>query len=136
MRPTFEQTYMNMALELAKRSSCQRLQVGALLVSKDNLRVYGAAYNGSYPGNDSLCLSDKPGACGCTEHAEANLLLGFKNGFPSTECRLFVSTSPCSNCADLIIQYNIPEVFYKESYRNSAGLVALLKAGVKVEKLS
>ena len=112
---------------VAKRGSCIRNQVGAILV-KDN-RIIASGYNGAPSGSppcpDKLtCDPNKP--CTRAIHAEANLIaFCAKNGIATEGCTLYTSTSPCIKCAELIIQSGIQCVFYLEEYRDMAGLELL-----------
>jgi len=68
-------------------------------------------------------------------HAEANAIaFAAKKGIPVENCKLFVTLSPCMNCANLIIQSGIKEVFYSEEYRDTSGIEYLKENGIKVEQ--
>jgi len=126
-------SYMNIAEEVAKRSYAERIKVGAIIV-KDN-RIISDGYNGMPYGFDNICETE-----GVTNpevlHAETNALAKLcKSTFSSEGSTLYVTTSPCFDCAKLIIQCGIKEVFYKNEYRKLEGLDLLKKAGIKINKI-
>ncbi len=130
-RPSFEEIYMNFARQLAKRSTCIRLQVGAVVVSVDYSQVYGVGYNGNAKGFKNGCDSSEAGNCGCL-HAEDNALLKTHGG-PEVPKILFVTHSPCLYCAKrLVNKGGIKKVYYGELYRSEAGLELLRQADIKV----
>jgi deoxycytidylate deaminase len=73
-RIPLEEVYMRMAEELAKRSTCARLQVGTVIATPDLTQVLGIGYNGNARGLANRCDSSIPGACGCL-HSEQNALI-------------------------------------------------------------
>src|SRR6266550_2535309 len=73
-RIPLEEVYMRMAEELAKRSTCARLQVGSVITSGDLTQVLGIGYNGNARGLPNRCDGTEPGRCGCI-HSEANALV-------------------------------------------------------------
>lgn len=130
-RPTFEEIYMKFAIDLAKRSTCARLNVGAVVVSDDYSRVYGIGYNGNAAGFQNSCDSDEPGNCGCL-HAEDNALLK-TNGGSEVPKIIFVTHQPCAYCAKRMINKGgVKKVYFNEPYRLKAGLEILERAGVEV----
>src|SRR5579859_4381065 len=64
-RIPLEEVYMRMAEELAKRSTCARLQVGSVITTPDLTQVVGIGYNGNARGLPNRCDTTQPGACGC-----------------------------------------------------------------------
>ena len=124
--PLFE-VYMRMAEELAKRSTCGRLQVGTVVTDFELERVVAAGYNGNARGFPNACDTDVPGACGCI-HSEMNALIKAPGDLRKKV--VFVTTSPCVICAKLIVQSNVAYVYYRNRYRNAAGLEILEKAGI------
>ena len=73
-RLEFTEIYMRFACDLARRSTCSRLQVGCVVVAEDFSRVFGIGYNGNARGFSNTCDRTEPGNCGCL-HAEDNALL-------------------------------------------------------------
>jgi dCMP deaminase len=128
-RIPLEEVYMRMAEELAKRSTCARLQVGSVITSEDMTQVLGIGYNGNARGLPNRCDSSEPGKCGCV-HGELNSLV--KAGAHVPNKVMFVTASPCVMCAKSIINCNVGKVFYREAYRDPAGLDTLRQGGVEV----
>ena len=129
----FDQRYLEMAEIWAKNSYCKRRQVGALLV-KDNM-IISDGYNGTPSGFENICEEN-----GVTKpyvlHAEANAISKVaKSGNSSLGATLYVTASPCIECAKLIIQSGIKRVVYKDEYRLTDGIDLLTRAGVEVEKI-
>ena len=124
--PLFE-VYMRMAEELAKRSTCGRLQVGTVVTDFELERVVAIGYNGNARGFPNACDTDVPGACGCI-HSEMNALIKAPGDLRKKV--VFVTASPCVMCAKLIVQSNVAYVYYRNRYRNAAGLEILEKAGI------
>src|SRR5207247_2931894 len=128
-RIPLEEVYMRMAEELAKRSTCARLQVGTVITTSDLTQVLGIGYNGNARGLPNRCDSTTPGSCGCL-HSEQNALI--KAGAQLPEKVMFVSASPCVMCAKMAINANVGRVYYREAYRDPAGLDVLRQGGVEV----
>ena len=126
-------SYMNIALEIAKRSYAERLKVGAILVKNNSIISDG--YNGMPYGFTNKCETD-----GITNpevlHAESNAISKIaKSNQSSDNSTLYVTVSPCIECAKLIIQSGIKEVYYRELYRNVDGLNLLQKSKINVIQL-
>ncbi len=128
-RIPLEEVYMRMAEELAKRSTCARLQVGSVITSGDMTQVLGIGYNGNARGLPNRCDSAEAGKCGCV-HGELNSLV--KAGAQVPNKVMFVTASPCVMCAKSIINCNVARVYYREAYRDPAGLDTLRQGGVEV----
>ena len=129
----FDQRYMEMAAIWARNSYCKRRQVGALLV-KDNM-IISDGYNGTPSGFENVCEVN-----GVTKpyvlHAEANAISKVaKSGNSSSGATLYVTASPCIECAKLIIQCGIKRVVYRDEYRLTDGIDLLTRAGIEVEKV-
>lgn len=127
-RIPLEEVYMRMAEELAKRSTCARNQVGTVITNPDLTQVLGVGYNGNARGLPNACDSTEPGRCGCL-HSEQNALI--KAGAMLPGKVMFVTTSPCVMCAKMTINANVARVFYRSTYRDSAGLDVLRRGGVE-----
>lgn len=125
--PLYE-VYMRMADELAKRSTCARLQVGTVITDGALEHVVALGYNGNARGFPNRCDSDTPGACGCI-HSEQNAVV--KADGHLREKVAFVTASPCVMCAKLLVQANVTHVFYREPYRKPDGLNVLKAGGVQ-----
>src|SRR5256885_4686063 len=128
-RIPLEEVYMRMAEELAKRSTCARLQVGTVITTPDLTQVLGIGYNGNARGLPNRCDATTPGPCGCL-HSEQNALI--KAGAQLPGKGMFVSASPCVMFAKMAINANVRRVYYREAYRDPAGLDTLRQGGVEV----
>jgi dCMP deaminase len=126
-RPPLFEVYMRMAEELAKRSTCARLQVGTVITSPNLENVVAIGYNGNVRGFPNECDSPEPGRCGCI-HSEMNALVKAPGTMPNKVA--FVTASPCVMCAKLMVQARISHVFYRKAYRDASGLAVLEAAGV------
>ena len=129
----FDHSYLEMAEIWAQNSYCKRRKVGALLV-KDRM-IISDGYNGTPSGFENICEED-----GVTKpyvlHAEANAITKVaKSGNSSEGATLYVTASPCMECAKLIIQSGIRRVVYRDEYRITDGIDLLRRAGIQVEKV-
>ena len=111
----FDDKYLQMAAVWAKNSYCKRRQVGALLV-KDKM-IISDGYNGTPSGFENVCEDEN----GVTK--------------PYAGATLYITASPCIECAKLIIQAGITRVVYKDEYRLLDGVELLRRAGIEVEKV-
>jgi dCMP deaminase len=132
-RPTFHEIYMNFALDLARRSSCERLKVGCVIVKADYTQVLSIGYNGNAHGLPNKCDSVQPGYCGCI-HAETNALI--KCYSPSNVKKIvYLTHSPCKMCAKNMIQLGgIKLIVYNQDYRSDEGLQILRNDGIQIHK--
>jgi dCMP deaminase len=134
---------MDWARRAAQLSPARRLNVGAVIVKDDTVISYG--YNGMPAGWDNNCedelqwpngdiqfLTTKPEVLHAESNAIAKLAKSTNSGLNAD---LFVTHSPCMECAKLIFQSGIRRVFYAEDYRDDSGIQFLNKSGVTVEKL-
>lgn len=126
-RPPLYEVYMRMAEELAKRSTCARLQVGTVITDAELEHVLAIGYNGNVRGFPNRCDSTEAGKCGCI-HSEMNALVKARGDVPDKVA--FITASPCVMCAKLMVQAKVSHVFYREAYRDPAGLEVLERAGV------
>ncbi len=117
-----------MAEELAKRSTCARLRVGTVITDATLENVVAIGYNGNARGFPNRCDTAVPGSCGCI-HSEQNALVKAPGHLRDKVA--FVTASPCVMCAKLMIQANVTHLFYREAYRDPAGLEVLERAGVE-----
>mgnify|MGYP002623987401 FL=1 len=127
-RPPLFEVYMRMAEELAKRSTCARLQVGTVITDAKLENVVAIGYNGNARGFPNRCDSDEAGRCGCI-HSEMNALV--KSPGQLRDKVAFVTASPCVMCAKLMVQANVSYVFYRHRYPIPAGLALPELAGVE-----
>ena len=127
----FDRSYIQMAGVWAQNSYCKRRQVGALLV-KDRM-IISDGYNGTPAGFENICEEN-----GVTKpyvlHAEANAITKIaRSGNNSNGSTLYVTDSPCIECAKLIIQAGIKRVIYSREYRLTDGVDLLRRAGIEVQ---
>lgn len=125
--------YLRMARIWAENSYCKRRQVGALVV-KDKM-IISDGYNGTPSGFENICEENditKPYVL----HAEANAITKLARSSNNSDgSTLYVTASPCIECAKLIIQAGIRRVVYAEKYRFNDGIQLMERAGIKVEFL-
>ncbi len=130
----FDNSYLDMAAVWAKNSYCKRRQVGALIVK--NKMIISDGYNGTPSGFENVCEDENGVTKPYVLHAEANAITKVaKSGNDSTGATLYVTASPCMECAKLIIQAGIRRVVYRDEYRLEDGVDLLRRAGVEVEKV-
>jgi len=126
---SFDKRYLEMALIWAKNSYCKRRQVGALIV-KDKM-IISDGYNGTPAGFENVCEDENNVTKPYVLHAEANAITKVAKSHNSSEnSTLYVTTSPCMECAKLIIQSGIKRVVYCNRYRITDGLDLLNRAGI------
>jgi dCMP deaminase len=127
----FHRRYLRMAQIWAENSYCQRRKVGALIVK--NKMIISDGYNGTPSGFENVCEDEAGVTKPYVMHAEANAITKIARSNNSSEgSTMYVTASPCIECAKLIIQAGIKRVIYSEKYRLVAGLELLQKAGVEV----
>ncbi|MDH5397474.1 MAG: dCMP deaminase family protein [Cyclobacteriaceae bacterium] len=128
-KPDFDDIYMELAVNLAKRSHCVKRHVGAVL-TKDT-RIISVGYNGPPAGTHNCdvefpetgCSKDSKGSCSLAIHAEHNAILyAVKNKTSVEGSSLYVTLSPCIACARIIFTMGITKVMYLKSYAEYKGL--------------
>ena len=125
---------MDVTQTISQRSPDPRFRVAAIVVTADNTQLLALGYNGDHAGGPNLRESDIPGESGFL-HAEVNALIKLDYNNPKQKI-MYVSMSPCKMCAKAIINSGISEVVFKEEYRDSAGIVLLESAGIRVRKIN
>ena len=126
--------YLRMAAIWSENSYCKRRQVGALIV-KDKM-IISDGYNGTPAGFENICEDDMGTTKPYVLHAEANAIT--KVAKSANNCdgsTLYVTASPCIECAKLIIQAGIKRVVYADPYRNDDGIQLLRKVGIECVQL-
>ena len=132
---TLDRRYIRMATIWAENSYCTRRQVGALIVK--NQRIISDGYNGTPAGFENICEDQNNVTKPYVLHAEANAITKIARSNNSSEgATLYVTASPCIECAKLIIQAGIKRVVYSEKYRLEDGLELLRKANIEVEYIN
>ena len=149
MKQKFIDLYMDWAKRVAQLSYARRLQVGAVIVKDDCVISYG--YNGMPAGWDNNCEDEVPISPWPAElpkeldntytlktrpevlHAESNAVSKLaKTNNSGNEADIFITHSPCLECAKLIYQSGIKRVWYGINYRDDSGINFLRKSGVEV----
>lgn len=131
----FDRSYLRMAQIWAENSYCKRRKVGALLV-KNNM-IISDGYNGTPSGFENICEDENGVTKPYVLHAEANAITKVaKSGNSSEDATLYVTASPCIECAKLIIQAGIKRVVYRDEYRLQDGPDLLKQAGIEVEQVN
>ncbi|MBQ0035020.1 MAG: dCMP deaminase family protein [Bacteroidales bacterium] len=127
----YDHLYMRMARVWAENSYCVRRQVGALLVK--NQMIISDGFNGTPSGFENVCEDENNASKPYVLHAEANALTKVARSNNSSDgATLYVTASPCIECAKLIIQSGIKRVVYGEMYRLTDGLDLLSRAGIEL----
>lgn len=130
-----DQRYMRMARIWAENSYCERRKVGALLVK--NKMIISDGYNGTPSGFENKCEDENNVSKAYVLHAEANAISKVARSHNSSDgATLYVTASPCIECAKLIIQSGIRRVIFGEEYRIMDGVELLRRANIEVELLT
>lgn len=125
-----DKRYLRMALIWAENSYCQRRKVGAIIV-KDKM-IISDGYNGTPAGFENVCEDTDGITKPYVLHAEANAITKVaRSNNSSDNATLYVTASPCVECAKLIIQAGIKRVVFNELYRVTDGLDLLRRAGIE-----
>jgi dCMP deaminase len=147
--PAFDDIFMELAVNLAKRSHCIYRKVGAVLTKET--RIISIGYNGPPAGThncdeewpESGCDRDSKGGCSLAIHAEQNAIMyAVKNNASVQGATLYVTLSPCLPCARIIYSMGISKVIYLKSYaqykglEKDEGLHFLQRFGVEIQKYS
>jgi len=120
-----------MALIWAENSYCKRRQVGALIV-KDKM-IISDGYNGTPSGFENICENEDGDTKPYVLHAEANAITKIARSNNNSEgATLYITASPCIECAKLIIQAGIKRIVYSEKYRLTDGIELLERAKIEV----
>ena len=131
----FDRRYLEMARIWAKNSYCKRRQVGALIV-KDKM-IISDGYNGTPSGFENNCEDENGRTYPYVLHAEANAITKVaKSNNSSENATLYITTSPCLECAKLIIQSGIVRVVFADKYHQEDGINLLKKAGIEIVHLN
>lgn len=129
-----DRRYLRMARIWAENSYCERRQVGAIIVSGS--MIISDGFNGTPSGFENVCEDSTGLTKPYVLHAEANAITKVARSNNSSEgSTLYVTASPCLECAKLIIQAGIKRVVFNELYRITDGLDLLSRAGVEVEQI-
>ena len=131
----FDRRYIEMAKIWAKNSYCKRRKVGALIVHEK--MIISDGYNGTPSGFENICEDENNITKPYVLHAEANAITKVaKSNNSSKGATLYVTTSPCMECAKLIIQSGIRRVVYTERKESNDGIPLLERANIEVEQIT
>ena len=129
-----DKRYLRMATIWSENSYCVRRQVGALIV-KDKM-IISDGYNGTPSGFENVCEDEEGLTKAYVLHAEANAITKIARSQNNSDgATLYVTDSPCIECAKLIIQAGIKRVIYAREYRLTEGVELLRRAGIEVKHL-
>ncbi|MFW5821362.1 MAG: deoxycytidylate deaminase [Bacteroidota bacterium] len=127
----FDKRYLQMASIWGQNSYCKRRKVGALIV-KERM-IISDGYNGTPAGFENICEDEDFKTKPYVLHAEANAITKVAKSNNSSEgATLYITASPCIECAKLIIQAGIIRVVFSELYTKNEGLDLLKRAGVEI----
>ena len=129
-----DRRYIRMAHIWAENSYCTRRKVGALIVK--NQMIISDGYNGTPSDFENVCEDENGLTKPYVLHAEANAITKIARSNNSSDgATLYVTASPCIECAKLIIQAGIKRVVYRDPYRLTDGIDLLVRAGIEVEQV-
>ena len=136
-RVSWKDYFMNIAREVATRSTCDRKHVGAVVVRDKTILSTG--YNGSIKGLphcDEVGCEMVDGHCVRTTHAEANAIVqAAKNGIQINQSEIYVTASPCYDCFKLIANAGIKIIYYDEFYRDKRIIEKSKEIGIQLASL-
>ena len=128
---SLDKRYLAMAGIWAQNSYCKRRQVGALIVK--NKMIISDGYNGTPSGFENICEDENDTTKPYVLHAEANAITKVaKSNNSSDGATLYITSSPCIECAKLIIQSGIKRVVFQDNYHKVDGLELLNRAKIEV----
>lgn len=136
----FDELYIDMAELTARLSHAKRKKVGAIIARENNVLAYG--YNGTPSGSDNDCeypildIGEELVTKQSVLHAESNAIMKVARSTQSTEgSTLYVTLSPCFECAKLIIQSGIKKVVFLENYRDTSAIIFLRNNNIEVTQI-
>jgi dCMP deaminase len=136
-RVNWHEYFMNIATEVASRSTCDRKHVGAVIVRDKTILSTG--YNGSVrglPHCDDVGHMMEDGHCVATIHAEANAIIqAAKNGVRVDGAEIYITASPCWNCFKIVANAGIKNIYYGEFYRDDRIFDAAKQLGMRVSQI-
>ena len=137
-RPSWDDYFMDITFQVAKRSTCDRARVGAIIV-KDR-RILTTGYNGSpagLPHCDDVGHLMVDGHCVRTLHAEQNAIIqAAQHGVSVRGGTIYVTHQPCLTCAKMIINAGLTRVVYAGAYPDANSVAFLAQAGVALQKFT
>lgn len=137
MKEKIIQAFMKTAKVFAQCSTAERLKVGAICVDASGSQIISIGYNGQPPGWDNVCENDDNTTKSTVIHAESNCISKLaKSSGGGNGAYLFITHSPCIECAKLILQAGIKCVYFDIEYRSRDGIDFLIKSGIEVQQIS
>lgn len=134
MKQKWIDAFMDTAERFAQLSSAKRLNVGAVVVRDQ--RIVSIGYNGTPAGWTNECEGEDGKTKDEVIHAEANAIAKLaRDGESGLGTDLFCTHAPCIQCAKIVYGAGVKKVYYRNTYRDQAGLDFLVKCGVEVEKV-
>ncbi len=137
-RVTWEEYFMNIAKQVATRSTCSRKHVGAVIVRDKTILSTG--YNGSIRGMphcDEVGHMMENDHCVATIHAESNAVLqAAKNGVMIDKAEVYITASPCWPCFKMLVNAGIKKIYYGEFYRDERIFDVAKKLGIELTHIS
>lgn len=136
---SYDKVYMSIAYIISQLSYAEKAKVGCVIVSQEG-QLISHGWNGMPAGGDNCCefinengeLKTKPEVL----HAEANAIMKCARYMSSTQnATLYVTLSPCINCAKMILQAGIKRVVFLNNYKDLTGIEILKKYGIEVDQL-
>ena len=136
-RSNWEEYFMNIAKQVASRSTCDRKHVGSVIVR--NKTILSTGYNGSIRGMphcDEAGHMIENDHCVATIHAEANAVLqAAKNGVMIEGAEVFITASPCWICFKMLANTGIKKIYYGEFYRDERIFDVAKKLGIELHHI-
>jgi dCMP deaminase len=133
-RASWEEYFMNIAKQVASRSTCERKHIGSVIVRDKTILSTG--YNGSIRGMphcDEAGHMMENGHCVATIHAEANAILqAAKNGVMISNSEIYITASPCWTCFKMLANAGIKKIYYGEFYRDERIFDVAKKLGIEL----
>lgn len=134
MKPKHKQAYMQTAEVFANCSNDDKIKVGCVVV-KEN-RVVGCGYNGLARHVEGSTRDEHGLTRPEVNHAEKNALMGLlRAGISPVGAELFVTLSCCKQCAIDVVDAGIKKVYYRDTYKDTAGIAYLEANGIEVERM-
>lgn len=132
-RMNWDPLWMKFATLVSERSPHPTFKVGAVIVNSDNTRVLSIGYNGDYSGGLNKLASEEPGMSGFI-HAEVNAIIKM-DYISDPGKKMYLTLSPCVDCARVIINSGIKTIFYEKEYRDRSGIDLLISQHISVNML-
>ena len=134
IRPRWDDVWVEFAGTISQRSSDPAFKVGCCIVTQDNCQVLAIGYNGDHKGGTNERESMDPGCSGFI-HAEINALIKLDYNNPKKKT-MYLTLSPCRQCAKAIINGGIDRVVFRDVYRDTTGIDLLQEHNILTEQLT